>query len=1175
MSRVGPISQSYLFLPPAGSTPVTPTQQATDLEVFSRETEQDLEWVNGNGTHRIIVAKQGSPVDSFPVDNTEYIGNSVFGAGEELGTGNFVVGVTTGTTLTVTGLIFDTQMYYDVYEMNSDGFKYLLSIDTNTLETFSAFTYDDQFVEGGANHPGYDLLLTEARMYYDFTKLTGADDADITNGDAGFEDYSVNSSTLTGVNTPKVNEVTVGAETVKALKVETNRAADSGNTGANLFGVSETDRGFTIYSFIQTDDGIPSAVQYFWGLRDAAGGTITVCYLSIQTDGRLRFNYVPLHGTLSLQWQSTSAYFTNGVNAAVLVEIDYDFSANTITVTGNGTAIPGSISTLTMAACDPEDWTNDLGLTLTMGSRRESASTISTNTATGALIRYAVFPTKLTSQEKTDIRDYIMNYFDDTPSGLGDYIVNDTVGFNITAAPGALQLEGEPLGFQDWISHNDIFDADLEEFELEILFEITDNPTTGTPGIGLGIRNDLDIEANRAVVAEFITDTDSPNYGTIQIYSGNGTVSQTAFAFRSQSSGSFIPVLGSRYKFTFRRERVTNDAVYTAIITDMNDVDEPEINIGYTEVNAPSTAFFGTTMRTWIHQNGGDHTIEYFVNRRIGDITAPPPTPGSFDVFVDSVNGLDSNDGYAAVSAGGGVGPKRSVNGGLQAITALGVGTWDMSLTAGTYIETSFLTPPTTLGLMQGAGVGLTIIKGSSALYTPITDSGRTGNTRALMNMQSAGSTNVSTIISGITFEGNKNIGLNTNSIRHCFVIENRHGVTLEDIEIKFFNTTALKLGNVDEFTMQDFYIRSSSGEDVNQQYAFYQIQTYNIGGAVQPDGTNFKIRFVDGLLEALESTQNGDAWSEGPGWGITGGPTVLTKYDCNVEWDNVEFRINKNGIAMFSGHRFNMEGLYQSVGNVYIHDCKFNNNVSWGGLGDLVHSLGQTRVYNCHFVLEPDPPTFVMEMQISNIEIDHNFIQGATNGLFISLNDQATFGNPAYAAISRGDHGNWNIHHNIIEITTNSSGYGMVGGTNWDTKGITFEHNTIVFKSTSGGPWRVVVVDDTVGSNLTGLIVQNNLFLNQYPSTSTFWGLVQGTITGGISRYNYSTHLVTNQSRTGVTVSNNPAPAGAGNPFSLGLGTAPTTLAAAFNGNYYRPSGGSTLVNAGFGGLTIGALEP
>jgi pectate lyase len=73
----------------------------------------------GNGGHRILVARAGSAATWVPTDGNAVTGvNADFSVATDQGTGNKVVYDGTGTTVTVTGLIQNTQYAFAVYEYN-------------------------------------------------------------------------------------------------------------------------------------------------------------------------------------------------------------------------------------------------------------------------------------------------------------------------------------------------------------------------------------------------------------------------------------------------------------------------------------------------------------------------------------------------------------------------------------------------------------------------------------------------------------------------------------------------------------------------------------------------------------------------------------------------------------------------------------------------------------------------------------------------------------------------------------------------------------------------------------------------------------------------------------------------------------------------------------------------
>ncbi|HEX6183766.1 MAG TPA: DNA/RNA non-specific endonuclease, partial [Pyrinomonadaceae bacterium] len=74
----------------ANSGPIVePTVQASSV-VFSNvgATSLTVSWTNGNGASRLVLAREGSPVDAAPADGTAYTANPSFGSGSELSSTN-------------------------------------------------------------------------------------------------------------------------------------------------------------------------------------------------------------------------------------------------------------------------------------------------------------------------------------------------------------------------------------------------------------------------------------------------------------------------------------------------------------------------------------------------------------------------------------------------------------------------------------------------------------------------------------------------------------------------------------------------------------------------------------------------------------------------------------------------------------------------------------------------------------------------------------------------------------------------------------------------------------------------------------------------------------------------------------------------------------------------------
>jgi hypothetical protein len=121
------VYQQTGFATTSGPTASAPTVQGSGL-AFSNLTGNSMtvDWTNGNGSRRILLAKAGSPVDADPVDLSLYSSSSTFGNGSEIGTANYVVYNLTGSSLTLTNLNPGVTYHFALYEYNgSSGPVYL------------------------------------------------------------------------------------------------------------------------------------------------------------------------------------------------------------------------------------------------------------------------------------------------------------------------------------------------------------------------------------------------------------------------------------------------------------------------------------------------------------------------------------------------------------------------------------------------------------------------------------------------------------------------------------------------------------------------------------------------------------------------------------------------------------------------------------------------------------------------------------------------------------------------------------------------------------------------------------------------------------------------------------------------------------------------------------------
>ncbi|MDD4238170.1 MAG: cadherin-like beta sandwich domain-containing protein [Desulfotomaculaceae bacterium] len=100
-----------------------PTVPASNVRFFVvTSSSMMVNWTNGNGASRIVLMKEGTPVDAVPINNTKYSASAVFGgAGTEIGAGNFVVYAGSGSLVNVTGLLPEKTYHVAVFEYTGSG----------------------------------------------------------------------------------------------------------------------------------------------------------------------------------------------------------------------------------------------------------------------------------------------------------------------------------------------------------------------------------------------------------------------------------------------------------------------------------------------------------------------------------------------------------------------------------------------------------------------------------------------------------------------------------------------------------------------------------------------------------------------------------------------------------------------------------------------------------------------------------------------------------------------------------------------------------------------------------------------------------------------------------------------------------------------------------------------
>ncbi|WP_317130885.1 CARDB domain-containing protein, partial [Paucihalobacter ruber] len=94
----------------------------------------DVNFIKGDGSRRLVLARVGSPVNAGPADFTSYIANNTFGQGDQIGSGNYVVYNDFGENFSLQGLDPAVTYYFAFFEysLSLDGELYLSPAYTST-----------------------------------------------------------------------------------------------------------------------------------------------------------------------------------------------------------------------------------------------------------------------------------------------------------------------------------------------------------------------------------------------------------------------------------------------------------------------------------------------------------------------------------------------------------------------------------------------------------------------------------------------------------------------------------------------------------------------------------------------------------------------------------------------------------------------------------------------------------------------------------------------------------------------------------------------------------------------------------------------------------------------------------------------------------------------------------
>src|ERR1043166_9060009 len=297
-----------------------PTVQASNITFSSvGATSLNLSWTNGNGQSRIVLARQGAPVDGEPVDLTSYTANPSFSSGSLINGGtsglNYVVFAGSGNSVNITNLLPSTTYFFAVFEFNGSGTStnYLTTNPaTGGQITAAAFSISGNVRSpGGAGISGVVVTLasgdtplantaTDSNGHYLFPTVTAGGDYTVTPSSTSFT-FSPTLASFTGLASNQTADFTAQPRVVISEFRFHGTDPDGGGpltASANEF----------IELYNQTSDNVSITG---WTLRSSAGTVLLT----------LPAAAIPAHGHYLLGGSGYGLTTSAAVDATLLADV--------------------------------------------------------------------------------------------------------------------------------------------------------------------------------------------------------------------------------------------------------------------------------------------------------------------------------------------------------------------------------------------------------------------------------------------------------------------------------------------------------------------------------------------------------------------------------------------------------------------------------------------------------------------------------------------------------------------------------------------------------------------------------------------------------------------------------------------------------------------------------------
>lgn len=248
----------------------------------------------------------------------------------------------------------------------------------------------------GSIDPGFLFLQSSAKIFYDFTKLTGTDGSAITSV-ADLSPNGINASNESPAQSPKLKKIQYGDSLVNTFKgYPTTGSKDV--LIANTTGDGQFKSDFEIV-FIATIN-LAADSHYFGTIK---GTDFIVAYIS---SNKLVFNYSYSTSAKNFLATSNNAIYSLSQSGFYLINIKCDFTNHIFKMYCNGVDLAYTVTGSAFSTLVPSNWNNNTYKLAVGGANNNGA--IVAHTGYNCMSAFAVTPI-MTDRQRIDVYYYLLN----------------------------------------------------------------------------------------------------------------------------------------------------------------------------------------------------------------------------------------------------------------------------------------------------------------------------------------------------------------------------------------------------------------------------------------------------------------------------------------------------------------------------------------------------------------------------------------------------------------------------------------------------------------------------------------------------------------------------------------------------------------------------------------------